>query len=94
MPVRALILSIVLGGVAACGGGGSDECGEDQVEVVYLGGERDEEVVCEPRPATCDNPASCSDTDCLAEMYDFCEAPYIGVACSDTFPPPIISCNP
>lgn len=91
-----LTLSILVAlsfALAACGGS-DEECGEDQVEVNYLGGERDGEVVCEERPATCDNPASCVDNDCIADMYGLCESPYTGVGCSDTFAPPIISCNP
>ncbi len=91
--MRAFTLLLVLL-AAACGGGSSDGCPEDQVEVVYLGGDRDDETVCEPRPAACGNPASCGETACIAAMYDLCDAPYIGVACSDTFAPPIISCNP
>ena len=91
--MRTLITTILLCGLAACGGG-SEECGEDQVEVSYRGGDRDGETVCMARPSTCDNPASCLDADCIAAMYDLCDSPYIGVACSDTFPPPIISCNP
>jgi hypothetical protein len=79
--------------VVACGSS-SDECTEDQVEVDYIGGERDGELACEPRPVTCDDMPSCADNDCIAAMYAFCESPYLGVACSDTFAPPIISCNP
>jgi hypothetical protein len=70
-----------------------DECPADQIEVVYLGGPRDDESVCHPRPATCDDPASCSDQDCIAAMYRLCESPYLGVACSSDFEPVIISCN-
>ncbi|MGE0551553.1 MAG: hypothetical protein AB7O24_17895 [Kofleriaceae bacterium] len=80
--------------VASACGSSDTECDEDEVQVTYLGGDRDEEYACKPRPPTCDDPASCSDQDCIAAMYDYCESPYIGVACSDTFEPPIISCNP
>jgi hypothetical protein len=81
--------------VALCAcSSGSGDCAEDEVEVTYLGGPRDDETVCAPRPATCENPASCGDQDCIAAMYDLCDSPYIGVGCSDTFAPPIISCNP
>ena len=83
----AALLSLV-------GCGSSSECGEDEVQVVYLGGDRDHEVVCKPRPATCPNPATCAVTDCIRDMYSYCEPPYFGVGCSDTFAPPIISCNP
>jgi hypothetical protein len=80
--------------VAGCSSGGGDACGEDEVEVVYLGGSRDDERICKPRPAACGDPASCADTPCIAAMYGYCESPYHAVACSDTFAPPIISCNP
>jgi hypothetical protein len=35
----------------------------------------------------------CIDDTCRAALYDLCESPAIGVGCSDTFPPTIISCN-
>ena len=87
---------LVLLFVAACGSssGNTDECAEDQVEVSYLGGERDGDTVCLPRPASCGNPATCDVDACRGDMYRLCESPYSGVACSDTFAPPIISCNP
>ncbi len=75
-------------------GGSNDECGEDQIEVAYLGGSRDDETVCKPIPTACGTTPSCANTPCIAAMYDLCDAPYNGVACSDTFLPPIISCNP
>lgn len=78
--------------LAACGS--SDECAEDGVQVMYLGGDRDGEAVCKPKPAVCGATASCGNIDCIREMYSYCEAPYSAVGCSDTFPPPIISCNP
>ena len=84
----AAVLLVLLGCSSA-----KDECKADEIEVVYLGGARDEEIVCKPRPATCDDPASCSDTDCIADMYRLCESPYLGVACSSDFEPVIISCN-
>jgi hypothetical protein len=86
-----ILLSLVC--VLGCSSS-KDECSEDQIEVVYLGGPRDDEVVCKPRPATCDDPAMCSDNDCISAMYAFCESPYLGVACSSNFEPVIISCNP
>ncbi|MEJ7599454.1 MAG: hypothetical protein WKG01_16220 [Kofleriaceae bacterium] len=86
---RILLLMLA----TACGSSSTDECAEDQVEVAYLGGARDGESFCLARPASCANPATCDDA-CRGAMYDLCEAPYNGVACSDTFAPPIISCNP
>lgn len=91
---RALLVSVLVSASAsACKS--SDECGEDEVQVVYLrGGDREGEVVCKPTPAACNGTASCGNIDCIREMYGYCEPPYTGVGCSDTFPPPIISCNP
>ena len=86
----ALALLVTLTGCDTSPG----DCADDQVEVVYLGGDRDDEVVCKPRPASCPNPATCGDIDCIRDMYALCELPYSGVGCSDTFAPPIISCNP
>jgi hypothetical protein len=86
-----IVIAIVATG---CGGSSTSGCKADEVEVDYLGGPRDNEVVCKPRPGTCDNPASCADNDCIAAMYGLCDSPYLGVGCSDTFAPPIISCNP
>lgn len=79
-------------GAAACGS--SDECGKDEVEVAYLRGARDGESVCKPLPAACNGKGECAVLACIREMYGLCESPYIGVGCSDTFAPPIISCNP
>ncbi len=92
MVARSLALTLLLA-TTGCGSSSTD-CAEDQVEVVYLGGARDHETVCKPRPTTCPNPASCGDSACIRDMYALCEAPYLGVGCSDTFAPPIISCNP
>jgi hypothetical protein len=71
------------------------ECTSDQVQVTYLGGgTRNNEVDCEPIPASCGATASCSVMACERDMYDLCDSPYLGVGCSDTLPPTIISCNP
>ncbi|MEO8550137.1 MAG: hypothetical protein ABI678_09185 [Kofleriaceae bacterium] len=86
--MRVLVLTLF---VAACGS--SDTCKSDEVEVDYLGGPRDGESHCVAAPAVCGNPATCEDT-CRGAMYSLCESPYNGVGCSDTFAPPIISCNP
>lgn len=87
---RALLVSSLL--VSGCSS--SEDCSEDEVEVVYLGGARADETVCKPKPASCGAVASCGAQDCIRDMYAYCESPYIGVGCSDTFAPPIISCNP
>jgi hypothetical protein len=86
----ALAVVFVLG---AIGCGGSDECSSDEVEVAYLGGARDGETVCAPIPTACGAAADCTAQACIAAMYGLCESPYLGVACSDSFPPVIISCN-
>ena len=82
--------------MAACGSGegdnGDDACGEDEVQVSYLGTSNDR-MECAPIPTQCGGTASCADQDCIAAMYALCEAPAVGVGCSDTFPPVIISCN-
>ena len=92
MLARSLTIALVVT-LAGCDPSPGD-CADDQVEVTYLGGDRDNEVVCKPRPASCPNPATCGNIDCIRDMYALCELPYSGVGCSDTFAPPIISCNP
>ncbi len=47
-----------------------------------------------PIPASCGTTPSCSVQACIHDLYGLCDAPYIGVGCSDTFPPVIVSCNP
>ena len=82
--------------LVACGGGSSgNDCSETQVEVKYFRGTMDGKTECKPIPAACGATASCVVQACISAMYDYCVAPeYIGVGCSDTFPPTIISCNP
>jgi hypothetical protein len=89
-----MIRVIVLALVAACGSSSSDACTTDQVEVSYLGGTRDGQTVCKPIPMSCNGTASCSVMACIHDLYGYCDSPYIGVGCSDTFPPTIVSCNP
>lgn len=86
---------LVISSLAAAGCGSSDPgCKANEVEVDYLGGgSRLGEVDCNPLPASCGAMASCGDNACIRDMYAMCLAPYIGVACSDTSPPTIISCN-
>ncbi|HVV84276.1 MAG TPA: hypothetical protein VHE35_14485 [Kofleriaceae bacterium] len=92
--VSCVIAAGALAGLGACGSSSDGDCADDQVQVVYLGGSRDGETVCKPIPAACGATASCGVQACEAAMYDYCDSPYLGVGCSDTFPPPIISCNP
>ena len=80
--------------VTACGSSSNMDCRTDQVQVDYLRGPRDNETVCKPLPASCGGTAACAVNACIRDMYGYCESPYLGVACSDTFPPTIISCNP
>jgi len=99
MRPRALfIISTLLAlAAAACGGdddGAGDGCGDDQVEVSYLGGDDDGRTECAPIPAACGATASCASDECRGALYGLCESPYLGVACSDTVPPTIVSCNP
>ena len=81
---------------ASCGSSNSTmSCrGGDQIEVDYFRGPRDGDVVCAPLPITCGGTGSCAVTACIRDMYAACDSPYLGVGCSDTFPPTIISCNP
>ena len=88
--MRTAIAVLVL--VSGCSSS-DDECAKTEVEVVYLGGARDEEHVCKPLPASCGGTGSCAVQACIRDMYGYCESPYIGAGCSDTFAPPIISCN-
>ena len=88
--MRKLLLVAALAG---CGSSSKDDCAENQVEVAYLTGARDGETVCKPIPAACGTTAACGVQACISAMYAYCESPYIGAGCSDTFPPTIISCN-
>jgi hypothetical protein len=88
---RAFLLAMVF---AACGSSSSSDCRTDQVEVSYLGGTRDGQNVCAAIPASCGSTASCAVMACIHDLYGLCDSPYIGVGCSDTFPPTIVSCNP
>jgi len=94
----ALALTFSLLVAPACGGdddaSGDGDCGDDQVEVSYLGGEDDGRTECAAIPDACGATAACDDDACRGALYGLCETPYIGVACSDTFPPTIVSCNP
>lgn len=96
---RALVLLVALLSLVALGCGGDDDgdgdgCADDQVEVTYLGGDDDGRTECAAIPAACGATASCASDECRGALYGLCESPYIGVACSDTFPPTIVSCNP
>ena len=101
MIARALLMSVALLSLLAVGCGGGDDdgggtggCGDDQVEVAYLGGDDDGRTECAAIPAECGATASCESDECRGALYGLCESPYIGAACSDTFPPTIVSCNP
>lgn len=91
--MRFAILLVAIA-IAGCGGSNAAGCKKTEVEVDYLGGSRDGDTLCKPIPAACGTTASCVDQACISAMYGLCDAPYIGVGCSDTFAPPIISCNP
>ena len=86
----ALLFAVACGGDDDAGGG---ECGEDQVEVAYLGGDDDGRTECAAIPAACGATAACDSDACRGALYGLCESPYNGVACSDTVPPTIVSCN-
>jgi hypothetical protein len=87
----SIAAALLVAGASGCGGDSVD-CSEDQVEVAYLGTSNDR-VECHPIPAVCGGTAACAVQDCIAAMYGLCQSPAIGVGCSDTFPPTIISCN-
>jgi hypothetical protein len=89
-----VIRVLVVAGLASCSSSPSNSCDSTQVEVSYLRGARDGETVCKPIPASCGAVAACDVQACIRDMYGYCDSPYIGVGCSDTFPPTIISCNP
>ncbi|HEX8106294.1 MAG TPA: hypothetical protein VF516_01145 [Kofleriaceae bacterium] len=90
----ARFLLLLAAASAACGSSNDAGCHSNEVEVDNFRGARDGAVVCKPIPASCNGTASCADNSCIRDMYGLCDAPYLGVACSDTFPPTIISCNP
>jgi hypothetical protein len=91
--------------IVACGGDGSsgqssggDEegcnaCGSDEVCVANLS-EGKETDRCVAIPSACGGTASCADSACIGALYDLCEMGWIGVGCSDTAPPTLVSCNP
>ena len=93
MMALRLVWALVLVGcfaITACGGDG--DCGEDEVEVTYIG-TSDDRTECKPIPAECGGVANCAVMACISAMYGLCEDLTFGVGCSDTFAPTIISCN-
>jgi hypothetical protein len=80
--------------IAGCGGDSSSNCDSTKVEVKYFGGANDGKTECKGIPAPCGATASCAVQACISALYGLCASPYIGVGCSDTFPPTIVSCNP
>jgi len=80
--------------LATCGDSGSGSCSSSQVEVAYFGGGSDGKTECKPIPAACGSTAACANQACISALYGLCASPYIGVGCSDTQPPTIVSCNP
>ena len=89
-----MVRLVLIAALASCSSSSSQDCGSDQVEVTYFKGARDGETTCKPIPASCGSAAACGVQPCIRDMYGYCDSPYIGVGCSDTFPPTIISCNP
>ena len=94
--MRLLLLgSLAALAVISCGSSASNmDCRTDQVQVDYIRGTRDGQTICKPIPASCAGTGSCANNACIRDMYGYCDSPYLGVACSDTFAPTIISCNP
>jgi hypothetical protein len=91
--------SLTLG---ACGDDGSgstpaqgcDACADAEVCVAYLSDDATKErEECAPAPEACGDTPTCEVDTCRGAMYGLCDEGWIGVACSDTFPPPIVSCN-
>ena len=67
-------------------------CGDQQVCVMTFGAA--ESVACVPIPTACNGTADCFEQTCLGALYDLCGEDFINTACSDTFPPTVVSCNP
>ncbi len=98
--MRILMLTALL--ITGCGGGDDDDdvavedcsdCVDGEVCVAYLGTDDDHDE-CAAIPTECGGTADCMETDCISALYDLCENETMGVACSDTSPPTIVSCNP
>lgn len=79
---------------AAAAKQGCDACAEGQVCVAYLGDDDTEREECASAPGACGDAPACEVDACRGALYGLCEEGWIGVGCSDTFPPPIVSCNP
>jgi hypothetical protein len=95
MLTRFLVIgALALGGCGSSSSGSGTSCRETEVQIDYIRGTRDGQTVCKPLPASCGGTASCASNNCIRDMYGYCDSPYLGVGCSDTFPPTIISCNP
>lgn len=95
--MRALFLTMALvacgGGSddSGAGGGGCDACADGEICLVYFEESGDTREECAALTPNCSGDDSC---ECRGEMYGQCEDPFVGVSCSDTSPPTIISCNP
>lgn len=82
------------GGGSGAPATGCDACTDGQVCVTYLGGDEDDREECADAPAECGETPECAVDACRGATYGLCEEGWIGVGCSDTFPPLIVSCNP
>jgi hypothetical protein len=72
---------------------GCDACADSQICVVGFPSTGDNVYRCEPIPEVCGDVANCFDVECEMAMYDACPSDTWAWACSDTFPPTVISCN-
>lgn len=97
--MRALLLLPLL--LVACGDAddidteaeGCDACLVDEVCVIHMGDDGDTEA-CAPIPDECGDEAACGDNTCVSALYGLCDDDWIGVGCSDTLAPTLVSCNP
>jgi hypothetical protein len=89
--VKTIVLAFIAMGIGACGG--DDGCKDNEVELDYFVNHEVDHTQCKPLPASCNGVGDCSAMTCIRDMYNLCDTGFLADACSDTFPPTIISCH-